>query len=186
MKKRESSKFSEAAKEQIRASALAHGGRRHDAVVMKVTKIMRTIEQEIEANQGLYPSNGGALNLSELARRSGIGEKTLFAASYKDTFKSRVVDPWLLKIKGGETASKRDAKRSAAQRVSEWRELYGDLLTAYRISELDWQEARRLRAEAEERVLQLTAENYELHRKINQLTKGTVTAFPPGVAKSKR
>lgn len=184
MKKKASSKFSDAAKDQIRASAVAQGERRRDAVVVKVTEAMRTIEQEIKANQGLYPSNGGALNLSELVRRSGIGPKTLFAASYKDTFKSRVVDPWLLNIKGVEAGSRREAKRGAAQRVSEWRELYGDLLTAYRISELDWQEARRLRAEAEERVQQLLAENDELRRKINQLKKGNVAEFPRRAVKN--
>lgn len=178
MKKKAPSKFSEAAKEQIRTSAVARGVRRHDAVVSKVTTAMRAIEQEIKANQGLYPSNGGALNLSELVRRSGIGPKTLFAASYKDTFKSSVVDPWLLYIKGGEAASRREAKRGAAQRVSEWRELYGDLLSTYRISELEWQEDRRLLAEAEERVKHLMAEKKELLWKISQLKKGNVTALP--------
>ena len=118
------------------------------------------------------------MNLSELARRSGIGPKTLFSASYKDTFTTRVVTPWLLNIKGIEAASRRDAKRRAAQQVSEWRELYGDLLSAYRISELEWQEARRLRAEAEEKVQQLMDENKALLRKINQLKKGNVTALP--------
>lgn len=172
------SKFSEDAKEQIRAAAVARGEQRHDAVVEKVTKAMRAIEQEIKANQGLYPANGGALNLSELVRRSSIGPKTLFAASYKDSFKRNVVDPWLLSTKGVEAASKREAKRGAAQRVSEWRELYGDLLTSYRINELEWKEAGRLRAEAEEKVQQLTEENKELRRRINQLTKGTVAALP--------
>ena len=94
------------------------------------------------------------------------------------------MDPWLLNIKGVEAGSRREAKRGAAQRVSEWRELYGDLLTAYRISELDWQEARRLRAEAEERVQQLLAENDELRRKINQLKKGNVAEFPRRAVKN--
>ena len=184
MNTKSSSKFSETSKELIRASALARGVQRHDAVAAKVTEAMRAIEQEIQANEGIYPSNGGALNLSELARRSGIGPKTLFAASYKDTFTTRVVTPWLLNIKGIEAASRREAKRKAAKQVSEWRELYGDLLSAYRISELEWQEARRLRAEAEEKVQQLMAENKALLRKINQLKKGNVTALPRRAEKS--
>ena len=95
-----------------------------------------------------------------------------------------MVTPWLLNIKGIEAASRREAKRKAAKQVSEWRELYGDLLSAYRISELEWQEARRLRAEAEEKVQQLMAENKALLRKINQLKKGNVTALPRRAEKS--
>lgn len=168
------SKFSDSAKEQIRVAAVARGEQRRDAVVAKVTKAMRMIEIEIMKNQGLYPANGGALTFSELVRRSGIGPKTLFATSYKDTFKKNVVDPWLLSTKGVQAASRREAKRGAAQRVSEWRELYGDLLTAYRISELDRQEAARLRAEAEEKLQQLMTENKELRLKIHQLSKVSV------------
>lgn len=178
MKSKAPSKFSDEAREQIRVSAEARGAQRHGEVVAKVTQAMRKIEKEIQANQGLYPANGGTLNFIELVRRSDIGPKTLFGANYKDSFKKNVVDPWLLNVRGVAASSRREAKRSAAQRVSEWRELYDDLLTAYRISELDWHEARRLRAEAEDKLQQLTNENKELRTKLNKLIKGSVTALP--------
>lgn len=178
MKGKALSKFSDAARERIRTSALAQGEQRHDAVVAAVTEAMRTIEQEIQKHQGLYPANGGALTFNELVRRAGIGPKTLFGAKYKDNFKKWVVDPWLVSTKGVQAASRREAKISAAQRVSEWRGLYEDLLTAYHISELDWHEARRLREEAEEMVQKLADENKQLRQKLNKLTKGNVTALP--------
>jgi hypothetical protein len=178
MKGQSHSKFSDAAREQIRTSATAQGERRHDAVVAAVTQAMRTIEQEIQANQGLYPGNGGALTLNELVRRAYIGPKTLFGAKFKDGFKKEVVDPWLVSSKGVPASSRREAKKSAAQRVSEWRDLYDDLLTAYRVSELDGHEARRVRKEAEEMIQQLKDENKELRQKLNQVTKGNVTALP--------
>lgn len=178
MKSKAPSKFSDVAREQIRASAAARGALRHDEVVVKVTQAMRAIEKEMQANQGLYPMNGGTLNFIELVRRSGIGPKTLFGANYKDSFKKNVVEPWLSNLRGVAASSQRESKRSAAQRVSEWRELYEDLLTSYRVSELDWHEARRLRAEAEDKVQQLTKENKELRTKLNKLIKGNVTAMP--------
>lgn len=178
MKPKATSKFSDETREQIRANALARGAERHEEVVEKVTKAMRAIEGEINAHQGLYPANGGRLDLAELVRRSDIGAKTLFGERYKETFKKNVVDPWLLSTSAAGAASRREAKRSAAQRVAEWRELYDDLLTAYRISELDWHEARRLRAKAEEELQKLKDENKELRKKLNKFIKGNVTKFP--------
>ncbi|GAB2541117.1 MULTISPECIES: hypothetical protein [unclassified Simplicispira] len=172
------SKFSDAARQQIRASAVARGEQRYDEVVKKVTNAIRTIEQEIQAHNGLYPANGGALTLSELVRRSGVGPKTLFGANYKHSFKKNIVDPWLLSAKGGDAGSRPDAKRSAADRVSQWRELYNDLLTTYRLGELDWHDARRLLAEAEEKVQQLIKDNKELRRELNKLSKGNVAVLP--------
>lgn len=178
MKAKSTSKFSDETREQIRASAVARGAQRYDEVVAKVTEAMQAIEKEIHGHHGLYPANGGRLDLAELVRRSDIGAKTLFGKRYKETFKKNVVDPWLLSASAAGAASRRDARRSAAQRVAEWRELYDDLLTSYRISELDWHEARRLRAEAETELQKLKDENKELRKKLNKFTKGNVTTLP--------
>lgn len=62
----------------MRAAAL-RGKARTSAVSIKVRSALKTIRQEMAANGGIYPSQGGAVSLNEVARRAGISDTTLYA-----------------------------------------------------------------------------------------------------------
>lgn len=174
MKKSSPEKFSQASKEAIRLKAIDQGRVRYERVVECVVDAMQTIESEIKGNDGVYPGNGGALNLSELMRRSNISLKALFGQKYRDGFKREIVDPWLEKIKKSSATSRAEVKKNAAKRILEWRELYEDLLQSHRKSELDLQEALRMLAEAERLVLEYRRENQNLIDALGEKASGKV------------
>lgn len=162
MKKSGPEKFSQASKDAIRRKAIDQGRDRYERVVNCVRVTMEMIELEINANDGVYPGNGGALTLSELMRRSDVSLKALFGQKYRDGFKREIVDPWLEKMKTSAVTSRAAVKKNAAKRISEWRELYEDLLQSHRKSELDLQEAQRMLLEAERQVLEFRLENQKM------------------------
>ena len=146
-------KHSQRAVEIIRSKALKQGTGRTEAVVTAIRSAMKTIDQEIKANDGIYPHNGGALSLNELARRADVHATTLFGPKYEG-LKSDV-EKWMAGIKSTGVATRQEAQKSVIKRVAEWRELYDALLSSHRKTELDLQEATRLLEEATTRIAQL-------------------------------
>ena len=141
--------------EIIRSKALKQGTGRAEAVVTAIRSAMKIIDQEVKANEGLYPHNGGALSLNELARRAEVHATTLFGSKYKGL--KADVDSWLAAIKSTGFVTRHEAQKSVIERVAQWRELYEALLRSHRKTELDLQEATHLLEEAKTRTAQLEA-----------------------------
>ena len=55
------------------AAALRGVARTHK-MELAVKEAMRAIEAEMQSNGGIYPANGGAVSMAELARRADISE----------------------------------------------------------------------------------------------------------------
>ena len=64
--------------ERHKAAALARGAARTASVGIRVDDAMLTIAEEMKANGGIYPYNGGAVSMAELARRADIDESTFY------------------------------------------------------------------------------------------------------------
>lgn len=174
-------KYPQSTKDLIRHKALDQGKERFEIVIESVSAAMLKIETEIKDNDGVYPANGGSLTLSELLRRSNVGSKTLFGSKYKDGFKREVVDSWLEKIKTLATTSRKEVQKSALERVSEWRNLYEDLLRSHRKSELDLQEALRKLAEAEKQIVEYASESKRVKERPSKAAGGKVVPINQSV-----
>ena len=64
--------------ERHKAAALKRGIERRSMISQRVDKAMRDITGEMQTNGGIYPNNGGAVSMAEIARRAGINESTFY------------------------------------------------------------------------------------------------------------
>jgi len=87
--------FSEASQDKMRAAALARNNMQ--AIFDRVHVVMKTIQMEIAANNGIYPHNKGVVSLAEVARRAGIHPATLHNQRYIGL--TREVKHWLKTLK---------------------------------------------------------------------------------------
>ena len=58
-------------------AARLRGEARSAGVEARVREAMVTIQKEMAANNGIYPENGGAVSMNEVARRAKISELSL-------------------------------------------------------------------------------------------------------------
>lgn len=153
--------------ERMRAAALA----RYDAQAAqsheRVRQIMRTIQKEMAANEGIYPHNKGAVSMAEVARRADIHPFTFHKPRYLEL--SKEVKAWLETLKQGAVLGRGRVRKELGTRVQEWKRLYEDLLEAHRISETD-------REYAEARLKEVLLENEQLRQRLSE--QGTLKVVP--------
>jgi hypothetical protein len=118
--------------------ALQRGKGRTSAVNAKVRAALKAIRQEMAANNGIYPSNGGAVSLNEVARRSGISDTTLFAP--KQRLLKKRLGKWLELLKESKTVGRVRVQRKLSERVADWKKLYDDIQHQFIEVELELQE----------------------------------------------
>lgn len=120
------------------------------------------IEADVEANQGIYPFNGGRLSIEEVCRRAGIHAVSLHGPLHKDTT-LKDLHRWLDGLLGNMAVGKKVVRKAVTQRADEWQRRFVDqanwvhryhVLEAARIEELRAANARI--AELEREVLRLT------------------------------
>ena len=80
-----------------REAAKRRGQARTAGVEAKVREAMVVIQKEMAANGGIYPANGGAISMNEVARRAGINGATLFAPKQKEL--GKIVKAWVHSLK---------------------------------------------------------------------------------------
>ncbi|MGA4196571.1 hypothetical protein ACI2VG_05740 [Ralstonia nicotianae] len=161
---------SEESRERMRAAALA----RHNSNALqtheRVRAVMKAIQQEMAANQGIYPYNKGAVSLAEVARRAGIHPFTFHKERYVQL--AQEVKAWLENLKGSAVVGRVRVRKELATRVQEWKQLYEDLLEEHRTSETDL-------AHAEAMLKELQADNEKLRQRLAHLTKQRVVTLRP-------
>lgn len=157
--------------ERHKAAALKRGAERTAKVAQQVEAAIHAIMDEIQANGGIYPNNGGAVSLAEIARRAQINESTFYK---KDNMvlKERVV-LWLDTLKKKETVGRMRVRKTFQQRAESWEKKYDALANRHIRTELELQ--------------QLQAEHEELRRHYDSLLeqmrvagKMKVALFPKG------
>lgn len=133
--------------EQHRAAAVKRGAERTAQMEQRVADAMRTIVEEMQANGGIYPHNGGAVSMAELARRAGINESTFYKKD-NAALKERAT-LWLDTLKKKETVGRMRVRKSFAQRAESWEKKYKALEQRHIRTELELQslqaEAQKLR-----------------------------------------
>lgn len=163
-------------KQDIQKKAAAKRGKaRTQAVESKVQAAMQAIRDEMAANAGIYPSNGGAVSMNEVARRAGINETTLFAPKQAELRKQ--VKAWVESLKETETVGRGRVQRKLSERVADWKQLYTDTVNQFIVVELELQNAR---ADNEQKAAELHDLQQKYDALLEQLRSGknNVKALP--------
>ncbi len=100
---------------------------------------MAAIEQEMATNDGIYPQNKGALSAAEVARRAGVHSTTFFSPKQREL--GQEVRAWLESLKKRTPVGAGNVKRSLADRIADWKEMYDGLAQSHRDTELTLQQA---------------------------------------------
>ena len=129
---------------------------RTENVRKKVELAMNLIASEMKANGGIYPENGGAVSLNEVARRAVIGETTLHAPKQKEL--RQEVSEWLETLKKKATVGRMRVRSSLAERAESWRERYTALEQSHIKTEKDLEKTESELEEARKEVERLQQE----------------------------
>lgn len=144
----------------IQERALERGEERSGAVDRRVRDMMKTIEQEMAANEGIYPHNGGALSAAELARRADVHPTTFFTK--KQVALGEDVKDWLKKTKESNIVGKGPVRRNLSDRLDDWKSLYEGLAQSHRDTELELQQIAAELKEAHGEIDRVRGENERL------------------------
>lgn len=134
--------------------------KKRTATVKKFTDAMAAIELDIQANDKLYPFNGGTVNQAEVCRRAGVKPAILQAPTHIESTKL-MVDEWVTAIKKKLITGRRNVRKAVTERVDDWKLEHGKVLNAYHIDMLKLEVS-------EARIRELTAENEALREQIGK------------------
>lgn len=162
-------------------AAKRRGQARTAGVELKVREAMVVIQNEMAANGGIYPANGGAISMNEVARRAGISETTLFAPKQKEL--GRVVKAWVDSLKTKEVVGRMRVRRTVFERSEDWRKQYLALQDQHILLELELQDAQVELENERKKTARLTEQNEALLHQLRVGAAGKVAAIP---AKGKR
>lgn len=164
--------------EMHKEAARLRGKARTSGVESRVRQTMVTIQKEMAANNGIYPENGGAVSMNEVARRAKISETTLFSPKQKEL--GRHVKAWVESLKKTAVVGRKNVQRTVFERSEDWRNKYIALQDSHIATELDLQDAK-VQLQDVQKVLTELKEKYELM--LEQMRAGAaskVTPFPKG------
>lgn len=154
---------SDAARKRMSDAKLALYDVDAQARIEQTQAMMKTIQEEMVANGGIYPQNKGAVSAAEVARRCGYHPGTLHKERYSDLRKE--LQDWIDALKGIGVVGRTRVRKELAQRADEWKALYESLVEVHRVSETDlMQEQARVRELEQElgRLRELLLERGEL------------------------
>lgn len=157
--------------EQHKIAAAKRGAAKTAKLHLQVNDAMSAINDEVRVNGGIYPKNGGAVSMAEVARRAEINEAT-FYKKYNAELKERV-SQWLETLRNRETVGRMRVRKTFQQRAEGWYKKYKALETRHGITELQFQQ---LQAEHE----RLQREYDALLEQISNGAAGTVIPLPKG------
>jgi hypothetical protein len=157
--------------ERHKAAALARGAARTTKIGIRVDDTMRDIADEMKANGGIYPKNGGAVSMAEIARRAEIDESTFYKKD-NAALKEKVA-LWLETLKKKETVGRMRVRKNFQQRAESWKEKYDALTNRHIRTELDLQ---KLQADHEK----LRGDYDALLEQMRVAGKSNVTPIPKG------
>lgn len=172
MSTRDTGKRTDATRELIRAKALERGQLRSAETRGRVLTAMAAIEQEMASNDGIYPQNGGAVSAAEVARRAGVHSTTLFSPKQREL--GEEVRAWLESLKKRRAVSVSAVKRSLAERIADWKELYEGLAQSHRDTELHLQQVEAELGQAREQLAAVTRERDALREQLARVGGGSV------------
>ncbi|MDP2034033.1 MAG: hypothetical protein Q8K29_11540 [Polaromonas sp.] len=155
-------------------AARLRGETRTAAVEARVREAMVTIQKEMAANNGIYPQNGGAVSMNEVARRAKISETTLFSPKQKELGKN--VKAWVESLKKTEVVGRKNVQRTVFERSEDWRNKYLALQDVHIATELDLQDANVQLQDAQKALVELN-NNYDAM--LEQMRAGGTSKVTP-------
>lgn len=164
--------------EMHKEAARLRGEARTAGVEARVREAMVTIQKEMAANKGIYPENGGAVSMNEVARRANISETTLFSPKQKEL--GRNVKAWVESLKKTEVVGRKNVQRTVFERSEDWRNKYLALQDAHIATELDLQDSKVQLQDAHKALAEL---KYKYDALLEQMRDGAaskITPFPKG------
>jgi hypothetical protein len=159
-------------------AARRRGEARTAEVETKVREAMVSIQKEMAANNGIYPENGGAVSMNEVARRAKISETTLFSPKQKELGKA--VKAWVESLKKKEIVGRMRVRRTFYERSEDWRMKYHALQDAHIATELDLQDAKVQWQDAKHALDELKNKYDALLEQMRAGTASKVTPFSKG------
>ncbi|CAG9226152.1 hypothetical protein PSAB6_460007 [Paraburkholderia sabiae] len=192
----------------LRPELLAFAQGRTTEVKRKLDKAMKDIELDIEANERIYPYNGGRVTQAEVCRRAGIRKATLQGDAHKLTTKL-VVNEFVARIRTLAIKGARSVRRNVTDRANYWKDAHRQIADAYRIDALRYEagltELEKLKAESRPlqqqnaelqdqnaellkqnadlrtQTARLTEHNAQLREQVGRLSGSNVVLLPPRV-----
>lgn len=162
--------------EMHKEAAQLRGKARTAAVEARVREAMVTIQKEMAANSGIYPENGGAVSMNEVARRAKISETTLFSPKQKEL--GKLVKAWVESLKKTEVVGRKNVQRTIFERSEDWRKKYIALQDAHIATELDLQDAN-VKWQDAQNALEVLKHKYDaLLEQMRAGAASKVTPFP--------
>lgn len=155
-------------------AARLRGEARTAGVEARVREAMVTIQKEMAANSGIYPGNGGAVSMNEVARRAKISETTLFSPKQKELGKN--VKAWVESLKKTEVVGRKNVQRTVFERSEDWRNKYLALQDAHIATELDLQDAYVQLQDARKALIEL---NIKYDAMLEQMRAGGASKVTP-------
>lgn len=155
---------------RFRAAALKRGAARSAKLSQSIDEAIKTITQEMRDNGGIYPVNGGAVNIKEVVRRASIDEATVYKKHNVDV--KRRITLWLDTLKKKETIGRMRVRRAYEERAEDWRKKYLALEAVHIATSLSNQQ---LQAEN----LKLRADAQALLAELGRRPSGSVAVMPP-------
>lgn len=160
--------------EMHKEAARLRGEARTAGVEARVREAMVAIQKEMAANKGIYPENGGAVSMNEVARRAKISETTLFSPKQKELGKN--VKAWVESLKNTEIVGRKKVQRSVFERSEDWRNKYLALQDAHIATELDLQDAKVQLQDAQQAQAEM---NKKYEALLDQMRAGAVSMVTP-------
>ncbi|RYZ85356.1 MAG: hypothetical protein EOP06_16420 [Proteobacteria bacterium] len=160
---------------QLKDSAKLRGEARSAQVSVKVRDAMGAIQDEIKENEGVYPKNGGAVSMNEVARRAKISETTLFSPKQKAL--GQEVKAWVESLKKKEVVGRMRVRRTFYERAEDWRKKFLALKDSHIVTELELQDTQVQLEKALDECATLRAENASLLDRIHSTGTSKVTSL---------
>lgn len=139
--------------EYHKIAAAKRGAARTAKLYEAVDQAMRNIVEDMKNNDGIYPHNGGAVSMAELARRAEIDESSLYKP-HNVKLKERAT-LFLQQLQKKETVGRKRVRKHLKQLVHDWKERF-EALDSHNILtnlKLQQREAENLKLAAENETL---------------------------------
>lgn len=128
--------------EPHKLAAELRGAARTAQMERQVTEAMQAIHADLQGNGGIYPHNGGAVSMAELARRAGISESSFYKKEPDNVALKQRAVLWLDTLKKKETVGRMRVKKTLFQRAEDWRQKHDALTQSHIRTELELQASK--------------------------------------------
>ena len=139
--------------EHHKLAATKRGAARTEALNSAVDQAMCVILEDMKGNGGIYPHNGGAVSIAEIARRADVNESSFYKKQNVELKKR--ANLWVQQLLKKETIGRKRVRKHLKDVAREWKARYealdsNNIVTHLKLQQL---EAENLKLKAEVKSL---------------------------------